>query len=256
MVNEVEGLGINTVAARMQSIPQLPRQITKLRNGDLKRDWSAFKVVATTIAPIIERKESVRSIREQNRVDPATLLLIDGCCKDHVLEEDLWLRRRDSSLYDMLRNEEPCLVIAPDMSVYPDMPACHRLYQIKRTFLICAHLQRHGLTTVPFLAPHNTAHADNFAEWLRANPSITHVAASFQTVHRKAGVWERHFSLLRRIQKRVSRDLVWLLVGQGKHSRRGSPAVLGSVRFIVAGPKFDVLRRRVDHLQLPLLEPL
>jgi len=251
MANEVGGMRLSDVTAQPQSIPDFRPTVVKWRDGDDHRRWPAEDVVATTLSAITCRGTAVRSIREQNGVAPHALLLIDGCCYDDVLE-NLWLRRRDPSLYDLLKAERPCVVVAPDMSLYPHMPACHKLYQIKRTFVMYKQFQNHGLTAVPFLAPHAPAHAKCMASWLRANEHVTHVAASLQTLHTDASLWRRHLHLLQQIKEGVPRQLVWMLIGQSD-DRWGTLAKrFGCVRSIVVGPKFDSMRRQPDmSLRLP-----
>ena len=252
MVNEVGGLQLTDVRARQQPIPDLPRTVVKFRDGDNARRWPPEHVLATTLPAIINRQASVRSIREQNWVAPHSLLIIDGCCRDDVLE-DLWLRRHTASLYRVLQAEAPCLIVAPDMSLYPEMSPCHKLYQIKRTFLMYEHFQQHGFATVPLLSPDAPAHARYLASWLRLNPCVTTVASSFQTLHKRKRLWLRHLRLLRLIQGSVPRQLVWMLIGQSDDPRHALEAQLGSVRFIVAGPKFRRMRHPRDaSLQLPI----
>jgi len=247
MVNEVRGLQLSDVKAQPQSIPVIPRRVVKFRDGDLYgRGWPADPVIATTLDSIIKRQHATR---QRNRMSPTSLLTLDGCCRDRVLE-DLWRRRGRFSLYDRIQKEEPCVLIAPDMSVYVDMPACHKLYQIKRTFLMYAHYQRHGLYAIPFLAPDNEAHALHLASWLRANKCVTHVAASFQTLQRRRDVWRRHMQLLERIRDEIlPRRLVWVLIGQKPQSVLDSR--LGHVCYIVAGPKFKIMRRLRADRQIP-----
>jgi hypothetical protein len=239
MANEVGGFQLGEVRAAPQSIPDIPRRVEKLRDGQLYRQgWGSYEVVATTLASVLRRPGPVR---ERNGMAPSALLVIDGCCKDHVLER-LWETRRNFLLYDRLEAERPCLLVAPDISVYVDMPACHKLYQIKRTFVMYAHFQRHGLPTVPFFAPDNEAHALHLASWLRRNRCVTHVAASFQTLQRRRDLWRRHMQLLERIRDELlPRTFVWVLIGQ--RPRPQLDERLGSVRYVVAAPKFKRVGR-------------
>jgi len=252
MANEVGGMRLSDVSAQPQSIPEIRLTVVKWRDGDDHRRWPAEDVIATTLPAIICRETPVSPIRQQNRVAPHALLLIDGCCHDDVLE-NLWLRRRTSSLYDLLRAEQPCLLVAPDMSLYAEMPSCHKLYQIKRTFVMYQQFQYHGLNAVPFLAPATAAHAECLAAWLRANEHVTHVAASFQTLHIDPMLWCRHLRLLEQIKEGVPRQLVWILIGQSDDSWGTLAKRFGSVGFIVVGPKFDSMRHQPEmSLRLPL----
>lgn len=249
MTQEVEGLSLDDVRARPLAMPVVgPRRVTKWRSGDYRRrisDHLKGGVLATTLEAVIGRVEGQRSIRDQNGIDRTALLWIDGCCKDEVLEErNLWKRRWMDSLYDLFRMEEPCVLIAPDFSVYSvGAPPCHKLYQMKRSFLMYRHYQENGLATVPFVSFDSEAHVLNVARWLETNPCVTHVAISFQTLAGQYYLWRRHFRFLKLLKDLISRNVAWLLIGQSdKHGvlqRR-----LGEVHCIVAGPKFDPMRKR------------
>jgi hypothetical protein len=134
------------------------------------------------------------------------------------------------------------------------MSACHKLYQIKRTFVMYEHYQAHRLRSIPFLAPDNRAHALNYASWLRDNVSVTHVAASFQTLQRKKQIWWRYAELLDMIRKEIlPRKLVWVLIGQ--KPRPWLDERFQSVRYIVTPPKPngpDGRHRVAGTRQLPL----
>ncbi len=140
----------------------------------------------------------------------------------------------------------------PNISLYVEMPPCHRLYEIKRTFVMYSHLQRHGLLTVPFVSPENGAHASLYASWLRGNGCVTHVAASFQTIQRKKHVWRRHMRLLERIQSEVPRRLVWILIGQARNLRSCLDDESVPSRLVTVGPKFGRMRRPRALAPLPL----
>ena len=252
MVNHVQGLDLSSVRARPQRIPEIPREVVKLRDGDYARRWPAHAAVATTIPAITAREDAARSIRDQNRLDREVLLVIDGCCKDRVLE-NLWQRRHSESLYELFRREEPCLLIAPDMSVYPSMSPCHHLYQLRRTFLMYAHFQSAGLTAVPFVAPCGRTHASHIALWLRANEAATHVAASFQTLQTGSDDWQEHLRLLEQIDRESGRPLAWVLIGQGPDADRTRRIQLPRVSFVHVAPKFRDLRRPALGPQLALL---
>ncbi len=113
MVSAVQGLRLTAIKAGAQPIPHIPRAVTKLRSGDFGRRWPGSSTFAMTLEAVIARRQARRAIREQNGLDPQTLVLLDGCCKDDVLD-NLWERRHDLSLYDLLKREEPCIVIAPE----------------------------------------------------------------------------------------------------------------------------------------------
>jgi len=263
MAGEVGGFDIGRIRAQSQSIPDLPSTIPKFHDGQYSRRWPNGSVVATTLPAIIRRRTSRVPIRRQNHLNADALLIIDGCCKDYALEDLLWPRRRGTPLYKVLSAESRCILVAPDMSVYTDepMPSCHKLYQIKRTFMMYEYYQDHGLTALPFLAPAAPTHTEWMAAWLGANECVRHVAASVQTLQRRESVWRSHLRLLEQIQRRVPRELVWLLVGQSEDAPRASEALasLGDVRFVVApceyGPSTSSEARGPAVLTLPLWAP-
>jgi hypothetical protein len=253
MMNEVGGFQLWDVRARPQDIPRMPGSVTKLRDGDFARKWPPWDVIACTVEPMIARHSARRSVRGKNRLRPDVLLVMDGCCKDPVLD-DLWVRRRSDSLYHLFRIEEPCVLIAPDMSVYSKgMPACHKLYQIKRSFVMYARYQAQGLTAVPILTPDTEAHSSAFAEWLEANQCVTHVAASLQTLNARRSPSKRHIDFLLGVASHVSRPLTWLLIGRSERQGDTAERGLGDIRRIAVGPKFGSLRRpRGGIAELPM----
>ena len=257
MINEVEGLHLDDVRAAPLTVPEIPSQVVKLRDGDLDRRWSdsfGQRIVATTLEALIGRETAECSIRDQNHLDPSCMLLIDGCCKDVVLEANLWRRRWRPSLYGLFEMEAPCLLIAPDMSLYSvGMPPCHKLYQIKRTFLMYQHYQDNGLAAIPFVSFDAEAHVTHIARWLKLNPCVTHIAASFQTVHGSAYLWLRHFRLLEMLRDLVPRNLSWLLIGQSDNRQKSLEKRFGRIGSVVVGPKYGPMRKRDEAMQkLPL----
>jgi len=248
LVNGVGGLGLTDVRAQPQSIVGFPAEVAKLGRSRLTGPMSSHQYFAITLAAITRRRHAVRPVREQNGLNPSAVLVIDGCCKDYVLE-NLWQRRRNYTLYQLLEAEEPCILVAPDMSVYTDMPACQKVYEIKRTFEMYGRYQRHGLTAIPFLSPDNEAHAEHLAAWLAANKCVTYVATSFQTFRGRKGRFRRHMGLLQQIRERVPRDLVWIVIGQRERRRRTFEAGLGAVRFVTAAPRFDAWHQPREELR-------
>lgn len=254
MASEVGGLDLANITAAPQAMPAIYSKVDKLRSGDLGRQWSGFETAAITLEPVIRRRRAIVPVREQNGLTSDALVVIDGCCKDDLLD-NLWERRKDHSLYELFLKEEPCVLIAPDISLYAKMSACHKLYQMKRSFKMYARYQRHGLTAIPFIAPDSAAHAKHLAAWLTVNKCVSHVATSFQTFRARRDRWRRHMILLRRIRDAVPRDLVWLVIGQGERRREGFERTLGNVRFITT----EDVNRRYRHtlaepcsLELPL----
>lgn len=231
MASKLGGLDLLNIKAVPQVIPAIYSEVDKLRSGDLGRQWSAYETAAITLEPVIRRTRAIVPVREQNRLPHDALVVIDGCCKDHLLD-NLWERRRDQSLYELFAREEPCVLIAPDISVYAGMCACHKLYQIKRSFNMYARYQRHGLTAIPFLAPDSRAHSRLLGSWLTANKCVSHVATSFQTFRGRRERWHRHASLLMRIRRAVPRDLIWVVIGQSERRRELFRQMLGNVRFV------------------------
>jgi len=211
-VTEIGGFSIASIRAVEQKIPSFPGVIPMMRKDDLQGQWGAFSYVAIAMRDLLSRDLSMPTLRSTHRLRPRTPLLITGCCQDPVLES-LWVKRESRELIAMLHRERPCLMFAPDFSLYVGFPRCTHQFNTKRSLLMFEIFQKAGLASVPFVSLHNEFDVKKWSEWLGGNPAVRTAAVSFQTLKNARRLWLTSASLLERLDRGTGCRIHWLVVG-------------------------------------------
>jgi hypothetical protein len=158
-------------------------------------------------------------LRRRYRLAPTTPIILSSIAKDAKLER-YWRDRHHHQLIDGIKSIAPAHVIAPNFSLFRDVPRFDNLANIKRSLLCAEELGNAGLSVIPYMAGITGHDWDQWAAFLRAHPTIRIVCKEFQTGPSSniKGTW--HIARLEELQQRTGRALHLIAIGGRRHLPR------------------------------------
>ena len=152
------------------------------------------------------------SLRRSFGLSPDAAVILRGVADDRPLER-YWSYRRRDGIPQRLARLGVTLAVGPNFSHFLDVPRHDNLFNRKRQLLCLAEFAAVGMNPVPHL---NAAQPGDWRYWRRflaENPSVTVVAAEFETGNRSRCEGQRVVSELVALQQLAGRTLHPLVVG-------------------------------------------
>jgi hypothetical protein len=176
-------------------------------------------------------------LRRLFRVGPSSRIILNSVDKDHHLER-FWAKRRGDGVLSSVRLLGADSVIAPNFSMFLDVPRTDNLSNRKRSLICAEELSQLGGSVIPYVGAVTPADWDYWHGFLRDHPYITTVAKEFQTGTSHLEVATRHINSLLRIQDSLGRGIHIVAIGGRRHIPRllefGRFSVIDSVPFMKA----------------------
>lgn len=211
-INDCRGILFTNISALPVQVPQLPRFIPTVKKGShYMLSQSPLPWVAITLADVVSPKELVvaKNIRQRIGVPAETKLLLLCYASDSLIEK-IW-KERDRIL-PQLACIDVDLMTAIDYSVFWDQPHLERLVNMKRSLVTFDIFQQLGTPAIPHLYWSSKKDIERWAEWLRLNPSVTHVAM-YWGLFKDPVSWRKQVKFLEYFNQMIDRPITQLISG-------------------------------------------
>ena len=219
-IAEVNGFDLDYPAVD-QDIPMLPSYVPRTRFG---RATTIFQSANAIALPLEEVKRlaaqvisSGRSARELLGLTQRQLLVVLGFERDEFLEQ-AWLFPERGELIRAIKVVDPDVAIAWSYSVWHRhssgwiYPRVEHLYNIKRSMIIYADLQKMGIPAIPHLYWGLREDLDRWANWLQDNPCVSTIAIDLQTTDTGRD-WQTAMEEIEYLRSILPRDIRLLFSG-------------------------------------------
>ncbi len=219
-VREIGGFGTHRMGPPQQRDVRLPVYVPLIHHGYCRH--SKLNVEAVAICPYdflklengryVSRVNDQVSLRQKFKISDHSKLILCGTAKDKPLER-YWSHRRRDKTMDVIAQVKPCLYIAPNFSMFLDVPRHDNLFNIKRQLLCISELSAAGVSVVPHISATMPKDWSNWRSFLDEHIEIQHIAFNFQTGYSKPHVGSKALSLLFQLQQDLGRDLSLIMIG-------------------------------------------
>jgi Domain of unknown function (DUF4417) len=220
LLREVSGLTFQDLPAITQAPVELPRYVPLVYRRyvrPLKVNWpmvalDTYEVVRVDKDRMGTVAQCGDSLRRTFGLPLNTAVVLRGIADDRPLER-YWSYRRRDGVPRLLARLGVTVAVGPNYSHFLDVPRHDNLYNRKRQLLCLAEFTEAGLNPVPHL---NAAQPGDWRFWgrfLAGTPSITVVAAEFETGNRSRAEGERAVRELVNLQQSTGRRLHPLVIG-------------------------------------------
>jgi hypothetical protein len=238
---DTDGITITTTQLR-QDTNSLPTYIPLIQHGNRRTTPLCVPYAALTTFDVTRRdkrhNDMLRdpgSLRAKFQLQDDTALLLASIAPDKELE-NYWKHRHDRHLVEGIKAVNPTHVIAPNFSLFHDVPRFDHLANIKRSLVCAEELSKAGISVIPYMAGITAHDWERWAGFLKEQEHIKMVCKEFQTgpAIKKIGEW--HLQRVQELQQRLGRALHLVAVGgrRYRHSLRAfaSITILDSVPFM------------------------
>lgn len=157
------------------------------------------------------------ALRDNLRLDRNASILLCSVAPDHELER-YWVQRKDRALIEGIRSIRPAHVIAPNFSLFRDVPRPDNLANIKRSILCAEEFSKAGLSVIPYVMGITDRDWQRWADFLKEHKTIQMVGKEFQTGGKRQRVGEWHIQRLLELQERLGRSLHLVAIGGRRYS--------------------------------------
>jgi Domain of unknown function (DUF4417) len=241
------GITITTPFLR-QDHTTLPAYVPVIQHGNKRTTPLTVPWAALTTFDVTRRdkrhKDMLRDpgeLRAKFQLEPSTALLLSSVAPDNELEM-YWKLRHHRHLAEGIKAINPAHVIAPNFSLFRDVPRFDNLANIKRSITCAEELSKAGLSVIPYVAGITATDWERWADFLKEQEDITMVCKEFQTGPSKKTVGEWHIHRLQEFQQRLGRELHLVAVGGRRH--RQNLRAFGSLTIIDSVPFMRTMHRR------------
>mgnify|MGYP001226937007 CR=1 FL=1 len=165
----------------------IPIIFHKSRRGDVLRTQSVaipLKLVVNRNATRVNYASKGSMLRDLCVSSRAKLVL--DCIGRDVLIENFWSERRASGLVKAIKRLHPSWVIAPNYSIFTDVPRWDNLYSMKRIAVVWSEFMAAGLPTALTLNARTERDWARWTEFVLARPEVQAVALELGTGGRYA----------------------------------------------------------------------
>ncbi len=219
---DTNGITITTTSLRQDAQP-LPNYIPLIQHGHRRTAplHAPFAALTTFDVTRHDRRtnDMVRdphAMRAKFQLEPAAGIILSSVAPDRELER-YWRERHDRRLVEGITATNPTHIIAPNFSLFRDVPRFDNLANIKRSLLCAEEFSTAGLSVIPYLAGITAHDWERWAGFLREHHDITMVCKEFQTGPGASIIGAWHISRLQELQQRLARPLHILAIGGRRH---------------------------------------
>ncbi|HEX3822654.1 MAG TPA: DUF4417 domain-containing protein [Candidatus Sulfotelmatobacter sp.] len=245
---DTNGLDL-TIKQIKQQEDRLPEYIPLIQHGNRRTGFLNLPIAALTTFAVTrrikQRNDMLRDpddLRRRFRLTLTTPLILSSIAKDDHLER-FWKYRTERRLVEGIAMLKPTHVIAPNFSLFRDVPRFDNLANIKRSLLCAEEFSNAGISVIPYVAGITTTDWETWTAFLREHANIAIICKEFQTgASTKAkGTW--HLRQLDRLQQNLGRPLHVVAIG-GRRYLRALRAFAG-VTVIDSNPFMRTMYRRL-----------
>lgn len=219
-VREIGGYNDHRIGPMQQRDVRLPVYVPLVHHGYSR--ISQLNIEAVAICPYnflklsngryLPKVKDRASLCQKFRIADNTKLILCGTAKDKPLER-YWSHRRREKTMDVIAEISPDLYIAPNFSMFLDVPRPDNLFNIKRQLLCISELSAAGVSVVPHISATMPHDWNNWGSFLNEHDDIEHIAFNFQTGYSKPHLGKEALALLAQLQQDLGRELSLIMVG-------------------------------------------
>lgn len=219
-MHEISGFGTDDIGQLRQQPLQLPTYVPMIHHRSRRIGALSSSAVALDPYAIFRNRQGTYcslardgiELRRRLGVAAAATVILRGTAEDRLLEQ-FWTNRRIERVAEQIAGLGVSLVIGPNFSHFLDVPRTDILYNRKRQLLCLAEMSRCGVSVAPHLSATMPADWDFWADFLRNQPHVHHVALNLQTGNKNRTQGTIAIEQVHRIQNRVGRSLSVILIG-------------------------------------------
>ena len=202
-----------------QSAEPLPLYVPLLQHGSRRQGSLRIPMAALTTFEVTKRDETTRdmcrdavALRTKFKLHADTPLILSSISPDRRLEH-YWRMRKYRRLIDGIKSIQPQHIIAPNFSLFRDIPRFDNLANIRRSLVCAEEFSQAGLSVIPYVAGVTEQDWRNWAAFLREHPEVVMVCKEFQTGPSTRVKAEWHIERLKELQQATGRALHLVAVG-------------------------------------------
>lgn len=219
-VKEIGGYGSHRIGPMQQSDVRIPTYVPLVHHGYCRQSRLHAEAVAVCPYNFLKQKrrryvsnvQDQESLRVKFKIADDAKLILCGTAKDKPLEA-YWTHRRAEQTMDLIAAINPDLYIAPNFSMFLDVPRHDNLFNIKRQLLCLSELSAAGVSVVPHISATMPHDWDNWRAFLAEHTDIQHIAFNFQTGYSNTDEAKIALNRLVRLQQTLGRDLSLIMIG-------------------------------------------
>lgn len=259
------GITINTPTLR-QHQHDLPTYIPLIQHGNRRTTPLHIPYAALTTFDVTRRdkrtKDMIRdpqALRQKFHLQPNTALLLSSIAPDNLLES-YWRHRNHRQLVQGLKAIAPTHVIAPNFSLFHDVPRFDNLANIKRSLQCAEELSNAGISVIPYIAGTTEHDWERWTSFFKEQPAIRMICKEFQTGTARKSIGEWHIHRITELQQRLGRALHIVAPGGRRYRRQLSTfegvTILDSVPFMRTMHRRQLLASGWQDAPTPTNAPL
>jgi hypothetical protein len=187
--------------------------------------------------------DSADALRAHFRLATDTEIILRGTAEDEALER-YWSYRKTDDVAKQIARLGVSLVIGPNFSTFLDVPRTDALFNRKRQLMCLTELSEAGVSVAPHLSATMPADWRFWADFLRDNPSLRHIALNCQTGYKNPKEGRKAITRIASIQQELGRELALILIGGGQFMKFVSSERFKTVTLIDSEPFAKTMRRR------------
>lgn len=202
-----------------QSAEPLPLYVPLLQHGSRRHRLLQIQMAALTTFDVTRRDETTRdmcrdgvTLRAKFKLHADTPLILSSISPDRRLEH-YWRLRKYRRLIDGIKSIRPKHIIAPNFSLFRDIPRFDNLANIRRSLVCAEEFSQAGLSVIPYVAGVTEQDWRNWAAFLREHSEVVMVCKEFQTGASTRVKAEWHIQRLKELQQATGRALHLVAVG-------------------------------------------
>ncbi|MHC2071098.1 DUF4417 domain-containing protein [Bremerella sp. T1] len=219
-VKEIGGFGNHRIGPLQQQDILLPNYIPLLHHGSNRKSKLVSTAVAVSPYDFLKLDKGLlksnvadqASLRQKFGISDYSKLVMCGTSKDKNLEKYWTYRRRDKTM-DVIAAIGPDLYIAPNFSMFLDVPRTDNLFNIKRQLLCLSELSASGVSVVPHISATMIQDWINWCSVLEEHNDIEYIAFNFQTGYSQPAEGLKAVNGLKTLQQHLGRRLSLILIG-------------------------------------------
>lgn len=250
-LREINGLCFDDIPPLAQAEQTLPRYVPLIhhkysRSRLLPLPYAAlelydlFRLSSGNYRCVVDEPDDLRT---HFRLASDTSIVLRGTAQDELLER-YWSYRKTDAVAQQIARLNVSLVIGPNFSTFLDAPRTDALFNRKRQLMCLAELTEAGVSVAPHLSATMPADWRFWANFLRNNSTLRHVALNCQTGYKSPKEGCKAISEIASIQQQIGRELALILVGGAQFTAFAS-ARFKTVTLIDSEPFAKTMRRRL-----------
>lgn len=220
---DTDGIDIKITDIR-QSSTFLPHYVPLIQHGFSRNKMLSVPYAAVTTFDATRRMnqdgDMIRDagrLREILHLDQSVSIIFSSIAPDNELER-FWRDRKQRQLVEGIKSLRPAHIIAPNFSLFRDVPRLDNLANIKRSLICAEEFSKAGLSVIPYIMGITDRDWQRWADFLKEHNSIRMVCKEFQTGAKKKCVAQWHIEHLMELQERIGRSLHIVGIGGRRHN--------------------------------------